>query len=437
MAASWSNDIYHSLPLPSPLSIRLLRLCSPDGGDIVRCSLEVVELSSKPDYAALSYTWGPPTYQAMRSGMTNRRSHPIFCNDQEILVTENLSQFLRAYRSLDDRFWIDAICINQDNDAERNQQLLLMTDIYTRASQTVIWLGEQDESTEPAIQLLNLLASMDPRELQYTDPLRECFYQLELGGKIIDSSDWIALARLLQRSWFSRIWILQEIVVAERCAVMCGHWLIVYKALLRVSCYFADTKSEWMYILEDKDAKTAGVAMPSPGLCLSLVEELRAQLRRDLGDRLTQVIKASWAFHSSDPRDKIYALLGLCQRPYQDQGNYSSILPDYTKSISDIYIEATVVLMRESEGLTNLSRCQDVVYKDRRENRPDLPSWVPDYSDKYMLGIGIRQAKLYSASKDLEPLCPFRTHGRILALSASKFDMVTRLGPQMDTVRAT
>src|SRR5438034_1140519 len=88
------QEISRSIPLTHRTPIRLLRIYKVSDDEIIRCSLEAVKLSSRPQYKALSYRWGAPTKQAEDNGMTNEKSCSIICNHKEFLVTENLFDFL-------------------------------------------------------------------------------------------------------------------------------------------------------------------------------------------------------------------------------------------------------------------------------------------------------------------------------------------------------
>jgi hypothetical protein len=103
----------------SKSKIRLLRLYKHK--DQVRCSIRHVNLDEKPEYHALSYTWGldHPTYE-------------ILCNGKVYLVRENLYRFLQLMRKegFEGQLWIDQISIDQENTNERNHQVTMMTRIY-------------------------------------------------------------------------------------------------------------------------------------------------------------------------------------------------------------------------------------------------------------------------------------------------------------------
>lgn len=106
-------------------SIRLVRLLRTSSADAIKCELQSFALDSCPLYTALSYTWGPvePSYTITLGGI-------------DFGVRENLWNFLGQMRSLAETrwFWIDAICIDQSNVAERNHQVQMMWLIYTQAS---------------------------------------------------------------------------------------------------------------------------------------------------------------------------------------------------------------------------------------------------------------------------------------------------------------
>lgn len=138
---------YH--PLAGPRNIRILLLEPARKFDApIQCSfqeLNLAEISANDgQYEALSYQWGAPT-----------GTRPIRCEGATILVTPNCEQallHLRWKRKVR-RLWIDAICINQASVQEKNVQVPMMGDVYSCASQTVMWLGlEQDPRLSLALR---------------------------------------------------------------------------------------------------------------------------------------------------------------------------------------------------------------------------------------------------------------------------------------------
>ncbi|KAF2028104.1 HET-domain-containing protein, partial [Setomelanomma holmii] len=112
--------------------IRILELLPGDPSEEVCCRLEERFLDDLPSYNALSYVWGD-----------SRVKESISCNGQRMDVTTNLADALRTLRPSSATWvWADAICINQDDVLERNSQVQLMKEVYSKAEKVAIWLGK-------------------------------------------------------------------------------------------------------------------------------------------------------------------------------------------------------------------------------------------------------------------------------------------------------
>ena len=405
--------------------MRLLRIHAQQDDHIVRCSLESAELLHPPSYAALSYTWGAPTDQAAERGVTYKRYCPIVCNGEEILVTENLLHFLQRIARYDIGYWwIDAICINQDDVSERNTQVLLMTKIYSTARAVCVWLGEEDEFTVPALQLLRTLGSRSVEELLLVDPLSPCSTAGETAGLSVHESDWNALSWLFRRRWFSRVWVLQEATVVEPTLYVCGGYSIESKDLLTAARYLSNCP--WTIHHGLGVTVEESVAIFTPPIrrvndYALLVLYHMIERRHDYGSRLATAIIQCRISKSSDPRDKIYAFLGYFDGPQSERQSYSLMFPDYRKPVSRIYFEATDYLMRNTGDLLVLSMVEDSLYRKQR----DLPSWVPDYSVTFVTGIGYHKRGVYSASQNLKSQGLLRPEDLVLSLNASMVDVIT------------
>ena len=135
-----------------------------------------------------------------------------------MFVTTNLYNVLQYLRKPEHEriMWIDAVCINQENDRERAEQVGIMKGIYTRAWHVVIWLGRETPEDKIAFELLNRFKQIfDERGLVEIGPE----HYSTVGLPSIHDSDWshwTALVKLFQRSWFQRIWVLQEAAVCKR-----------------------------------------------------------------------------------------------------------------------------------------------------------------------------------------------------------------------------
>lgn len=149
---SFSSDSISSLeysyePVPNNHSIRLLAL-EPSTSNEMSCRLSFTTLHDPPSYEALSYVWGDPSNQ------TN-----INCNGKALSVPATLAIALRRLRheSTVRMIWADAICINQQDIPERNQQVTLMSKIYSSAKRVISWLGDDNGEAALALKLIEHL----------------------------------------------------------------------------------------------------------------------------------------------------------------------------------------------------------------------------------------------------------------------------------------
>lgn len=143
-------DLYSSLPLVTPRSIRLLELDendrSADCGRFI-ANLRVVSLDEEPEFDALSYVWSQATTM----------SHSVLCGCHEIKVTQSCYLALLYLRQKVKRLsiWVDAICIDQQGEEEKRHQLPLMQAIYTHAKTVYIWLGIGNCATARAMNFFS------------------------------------------------------------------------------------------------------------------------------------------------------------------------------------------------------------------------------------------------------------------------------------------
>ncbi|KAH8648336.1 heterokaryon incompatibility, partial [Tricladium varicosporioides] len=143
-----------------------------------------------------------------------------------ISITQNLYDALvhlrRRWTSRE--LWVDAICINQEDKAEKAAQIPLMGQVYFRARRVVIWLGLPDEQTTQTLALINMIAitakletglrrpMIHNLELEEFDEARHA--ERRLPSWILGIEKWQALGAFLSKPWFSRVWILQEVILA-------------------------------------------------------------------------------------------------------------------------------------------------------------------------------------------------------------------------------
>jgi hypothetical protein len=168
---------------------------SQDRTSTVECCLKVVSLASAPSYEALSYRWG------------KRDDRYLRCGGKSLSIRRNLEDVLKRLRNTHTQrvIWTDAICINQENPKEKEGQLKLMREIYSKAARVLIWLGEDMEGkAEQAFRRIESIAS-----LKEDIPLPTDFW-------------WNPVAAFYRCAWFSRLWVFQEIAMATSATVFWG-----------------------------------------------------------------------------------------------------------------------------------------------------------------------------------------------------------------------
>ena len=183
-----SQHHYSSLS-PGPDSIRLLRLM-PHENERADIQCELVEYSLQDSeqrthlYEALSYTWG---------GSDKPRS--IYINKQNLPVTVNLHTALSRLRDrcFERIIWVDAVCIDQENLEEKSNQVQLMAKIYSKATRVLVWLGETADDSDGALEGIRDIAAKE-------------------SMNSLDKTIQQAILALLQRPWFRRIWVSEQML---------------------------------------------------------------------------------------------------------------------------------------------------------------------------------------------------------------------------------
>jgi hypothetical protein len=267
----------------------------------------------------------------------------IYIDDYHVTITASLATALRDIRnrSFVFRIWADALYIGQNNIPERNQQVRQMGSIYQAASHTIIHLGPLTSEAE-----LVLLKA------QYRDVLK------------VETEEIIRLLKqaevdILLRPWFTRAWILQELVLSRAPWVQCGKLRVRWTDLCAL-------------LLGQQEG------LESAGTALKVLKDMENARSRGAENSLYNLLLARRGFGASDNRDVVYALLGLIK---QDKA-FSPELVDYSMSLSRLYtMVAELILhspLQQKWTETVLSHADD----DRElQDRPDrLPSWAPDWS---------------------------------------------------------
>ncbi|KAL8282637.1 hypothetical protein RB600_005876 [Gaeumannomyces tritici] len=312
-------------------------------------------------YEALSYTWNTGVGQDERIFM--QRQPVLLDQDDEVhggykITGRSLAVALRNLRRRDRprRLWIDAICINQDNNNEKEHQVARMSEIFKSAHRVVAFLGPEAGNSGLALRTLHHLG----RQVEVLVPNMRIPAPgaahpdwVERAAELpYDGATWDAIDALMNRKWFTRLWIIQEARLAGRRAVVQAGPDTIPLSLFRraVKC------------LRGKDR------LPLPELRPKL--QAAQQMTDDqTGLTFCAVLDMGHGRGHTDPRDRVYGLLGMAPPRLA-----AKIRPQYSKAVADVMRETTLTHVRHCLRLELLKRCR----QDGRGAVEGLPSWVPD-----------------------------------------------------------
>lgn len=301
---------------PLDLTTDQIRLLSIQPGEPIRCTLEAYNPADRKEYIALSYTWGPESPK-----------QNIAINGSEFFVRQNLFDFLvvACGKHAGNLFWIDQICIDQSNTGERNHQVMRMSQIYEDASCVYSWLGAEADNSDEAMDFIEKLSQ--PRNdtwphLNFTDSKQN------------------VIGALLDRPYWRRLWIVQEVVLARRVIVLCGLLQTPFDSfenlafnlrrlnLLRPYHHFTSLLAMQInsqYYLSGDDVACSVLLFL---MSHNIKDQHDAELMMVVNFR--QKVYLCRSFECSDPRDKIWGLAGL----YPDGPKRSQI--DYNRTTSEV-----------------------------------------------------------------------------------------------------
>jgi len=426
-----ASGIYAYRPLSDSGNIRLLTILMGEGPIYVSLTEATINRST---YDALSYTWDSPIQQGDNS-VTDKAACFIYCNNNRHQVTENLYHALLQFRA-DKRkgpLWIDAVCINQGDSDERSTQVGMMGKIYMKSRSVIIWLGKEDSETEKAISLLtkfgNAVKNLGVEMESWTDFAFNSsqFYDL-VGLEPFQTRDWEIVFHFFARRWFSRLWVLQEVVLGRPTNFIIGHHALDFGAvsLTVVFLYMSDWMPSLKAIMQDLATKNlddflTGPRDIGPSLLYNayLLEDSKedgpedkkyGRLRTLHGATnpyerryayLADVILLSQKFDASDDRDRVFAPLSLASKfvpPKQRALNW--ITPDYKQSVTSVFTDVSSLLIKNLPLMSLLSMVEDS--KERRLK--ELPSWVPDFSCRKIGGSLTHKSDydIYAFEEDFE-----------------------------------
>ncbi|KAB8205093.1 heterokaryon incompatibility protein-domain-containing protein [Aspergillus parasiticus] len=352
---------------------------------------------------ALSYVWG-----------RSKHSQPIYLNGFPLHLRSDSKVVC---------LWVDAVCINQSDDEEKTEQVKMMGKIYAQSQEVVVYLGDafppsfSQSFNHPSSTSDAIAHTITPHECYSTPALNEkdtgivwrrqmshkdgsylfCFIQLLadgvdmnsfMAGKDQGSLDEVMEALRLFLSavkWWKRVWVIQEVVIASRIMILYGSMIAPWEMFVKAANRVHGNPQMQIPSLAGNDTKV----LVEFSRRIRSIESIRARWQSPKRITLLQLLRQFSGREATDPRDKVYALLGLAK-------DEPTVEPNYAASELDVFVDTALDIISRSKSLGVLAG--DFTMK----NNYALPSWVPDWSSSLEASIQsrIESVKHYTACKN-------------------------------------
>lgn len=373
---SKSTASYDPYPIDPKTEIRILELLPPalSDPDTIHCTLFTAKLKGNPRYDALSYAWGQTLF-------TERLCLPT----GYLAITPSLAAALRSLRYLDRprRIWVDAICINQQDDHEKGHQVDLMSLVYRKAQCTLAWLGEGTLESAATFAMLKDLGASAWKigVMSYTSFIREISRILDVNAKaalgdLSKKLDIPAWSTILCLPWFKRLWIVQEAALPSHVQLCWGKETLDFQSFTLASIVIFHMYRARLVTGNEKE--------------MNLLCELCAG-RQMVQEDLRGYTNFEWSFlnqveaYSSracgNDLDRIFGLLGL--RKSRD----CIFEAEYGVTVEKAYLKFAFRCLKYERDLTVLHYAKRefdnagkfIGHSQCQQKSAESPSWVPDW----------------------------------------------------------
>lgn len=422
-----TEELYQ--PMTYDNSIRLLCLHKGTSSDPVEITLEFARLDDTIQaYEALSYVWGTSV----------TASHIIDKKTQTpVSVTRNLYDALKGVRQTEQDcvMWVDALCINQGDGKEKGTQVCRMNAIYTYASRVVVWLGP--DSAGDAYGAFGVLCSLANTECggsHYETISESCAPSVpNQVADIRDYEAWRKVVRFFCQPWFTRLWVLQEIVLAQDALFVWGEcsisWDYVGAAIDMI--YKTDLIR---HLLQTRSLQNAFLMWHLSLICRNARAATVDQQSHQSGlFPFLHLLDTARGFEVTNPRDKIYGLLGfptLCDDLCPD-----AIIPNYALSVAQVYTNVSHNYIKTNQNLDILAL---VATTQDMEPINALPSWVPNFNSIVTAApiSSINAGQQYTAGLSRPLHLSPSTNPHLLRLEGAVLDTIRKVGPSIPLTQA-
>ncbi|KAM6511029.1 hypothetical protein FSOLCH5_011476 [Fusarium solani] len=371
----------------------LILLPAPEPHYPLICKLDTWPLNGRGEtrqYAALSYSWGSEGHNGRIYFLGDNDDEPSLTNPERwgsaarratsVRIRNNLFRALLRLRSHGKgaqkvALWVDFLCINQTNSAEKTKQLSRMVNIYSSASNVCIWLGESDRDrrSDEAMEFIPTLMDFAVFDRHANDRKQ--------------ARKWYALGELMRDRWFSRRWIVQEIALAKDATVHCGGAIVRWSDFADAASLLVSNQDTIKSLFDFSDWREGPNTLgdiEASGASILLEATNNLFLRKHNGDikrpikSIESLVTSLKTFDTSDQRDLIYSLKCIASDTSRhlwqyDKGGRDDLPADYSKSEIEVYKDFTEFCVRSSNSLDIICRPWAMPVKGGKT----LPSWIP------------------------------------------------------------
>ncbi|KAH9898686.1 heterokaryon incompatibility protein-domain-containing protein [Xylariomycetidae sp. FL2044] len=462
-------DAFHYPPLPHSTSIRLLNIEPGNASGMIRCSLEKQPVLYRTVFEDAMRSVLRQSYEASGSIQENQTrevpqeaTRAIWCNGQVKAVHLNLyDALLQLRQTAPGAYWVDALCINQDDDQEKMNQIRMMSQIYSSAQSVTVWLGYCPQPLSAGVAQLEISRDNLPK-LPEKD--RIGWFQLPLGGASMGST-FVAAAYILQRRWFRRLGVLQEFCLAKQVTILLGSHRISPATLTAAVNWIGkgaheESNRERIHLV----AKEAGGFW---GLHIKLVPSLleaREHFKQGRQWSLDEWLRLSKGRKASDARDFVYAGLGLIKpeslkidpdirlpppatdelTPQSIPALWPALRPMSDIESSEVLFNLAACLLSQPRGVSKLlsfayrlrdyEKAGDHEYLDTELDTKlgHLPSWVPNpasFASRVLEPLASVTGCEFAACTKLANSPQISHDGSILFLEAAKLGTISHCSP--------